>query len=48
MYYSGTTKFTELFGAGDSSHVKDLEQLATRPTFDDPCSIQFTSVSITY
>lgn len=40
---SGTTKLSDLFGAGDSSHVKYLEQLSKRIKFDDPCSIQFTS-----
>lgn len=40
---SGTMKFSDLFDAGDSSHVKGLEQLGRRIKFDDPCSIQFTS-----
>lgn len=41
---SGTFKFTDLLGAADSSHMKNLEEIKnSRIRFDDPCSIQFTS-----
>lgn len=45
-YYRGTMKFSDLLDAGDSSHVESIEQLGRKIKFDDPCSIQFTSVSI--
>ncbi|XP_071527801.1 medium-chain acyl-CoA ligase ACSF2, mitochondrial-like [Panulirus ornatus] len=41
---SGTYKFEDLYEAGDSSHIKAVERLSTKMQFDDPCSIQFTSV----
>ncbi|XP_069936367.1 medium-chain acyl-CoA ligase ACSF2, mitochondrial-like, partial [Cherax quadricarinatus] len=40
---SGTYKFGDLYGAGDSCHKTMLADIATRVKFDDPFNIQFTS-----
>ncbi|KAK3878699.1 hypothetical protein Pcinc_016683 [Petrolisthes cinctipes] len=39
----GTFRFKDVAEAGDSSHMKCLEQVSSKLRFDDPCSIQFTS-----
>ncbi|XP_069937609.1 medium-chain acyl-CoA ligase ACSF2, mitochondrial [Cherax quadricarinatus] len=40
---SGSYKFGDLYGAGDSCHKTMLADIATRVKFDDPFNIQFTS-----
>lgn len=39
----GTYKFQEICEAGDSSHVKAVEDLSSKIQFDETCNIQFTS-----
>nr|XP_053656123.1 uncharacterized protein LOC128704931 [Cherax quadricarinatus] len=43
IYHSGSYKFGDLYGAGDSCHKTMLADIATRVKFDDPFNIQFTS-----
>ncbi|KAK7082678.1 Acyl-CoA synthetase member 2 mitochondrial [Halocaridina rubra] len=40
---AGTHRFKDVCEAGDSSHMKDVEELSSKIQFDETCNIQFTS-----
>ncbi|XP_063598867.1 medium-chain acyl-CoA ligase ACSF2, mitochondrial-like [Penaeus indicus] len=40
---SGTFRFEDLYGAGESSHRKRVDELSSKIQFDSACNIQFTS-----
>ncbi|XP_070001673.1 medium-chain acyl-CoA ligase ACSF2, mitochondrial-like isoform X2 [Penaeus vannamei] len=40
---SGTFRFQDLYGAGESSHRKRVDELSSKIQFDSACNIQFTS-----
>ncbi|XP_066986608.1 medium-chain acyl-CoA ligase ACSF2, mitochondrial-like [Macrobrachium rosenbergii] len=39
----GAHKFQDVCNAGDSNHMREIEELSHKIQFDEPCNIQFTS-----